>query len=172
MEKKLTPQEFAEKLSRDELRPPVVLTGMVKASDESPSTEIMFAPGTSCGDWITVPLDSIACVEVRDVLCCDDHSHPLVELTFKSPQSPEGVMYAALLSRATKQKRIARVVKPHGEKPAPVRPEGGCCGSESSVLSECAIHCPPTMQDPSGRFCIYSCSDLGHGSYICYYEPC
>jgi hypothetical protein len=63
---------------------------MVKMSEDQDYPQLLFALGTRCADWTSVPLDSVESVEVKDSVPCDDHTHPLVTLTLKEPDSPVG----------------------------------------------------------------------------------
>jgi len=72
---KLTAQEFVEELRRGETRAPLTLTGMVKLSEDEDYPQLLFALGTRCADWTSVPLDSVESVEVKDSVPCDD-PHP------------------------------------------------------------------------------------------------
>ncbi len=102
-----TAQEFSEKLRHGEVDTSVRLTGLAKLPEDS-STHLMFAIGSRCANWTTLPLDVIESVEMVEVVQCGDHTHPLVTLTFKTPETSEGSAFAALLNAAVKQRTVAR----------------------------------------------------------------
>ncbi|MEA2372022.1 MAG: hypothetical protein QOH12_2416 [Solirubrobacteraceae bacterium] len=97
----MAPGEFLTELSSGALEGPatgdgsIVLSGIAKPADGNDQV-ILFAHGTSCADWVEVPLSQIERVEVVRTVRCRDHSHPLVKLHLKAPQSEEGVLFAAL----------------------------------------------------------------------------
>jgi len=172
-----TVQEFIDQLRRDEITTPLTVTGMVKVSEDS-QTELMFAPGTRCLDWLLVPVASVESVEVLDVVPCDDHTHPLVTLTLKAPESSEGAMFAALLSASVKQRVSNRPVRPlHSLDPPPVRVR--FMTDKSAVTDKlgvfraaggCAQACNEyEIFDDLGILQLYSCQDYGPGIYACYY---
>jgi hypothetical protein len=164
--KSFTPQEFFEKLGNDELQGPLTLTGLVKVGEDS-STELMFAVGTHCADWTSVPLETIENVEVLDVVPCADHTHHRVTLTFKTPTSAEGAMFASLLSAATKRQsspaRVVRVLK--GGSGA------GRIPGQGAVLRDSGCPCNDYEIDASGTLWVRTeCQDMGDGLTICTFE--
>ena len=93
--KQYTPAEFVEKLKSDAAGPrPNVFVGMLKAAGDD--QHLMFAHGVSCAHWATVPVDRIESIEQITVVPCKEHSHPLVRLTLKAPETAEAMMYPAL----------------------------------------------------------------------------
>ena len=99
-----TPSEFMERLARDDfsVAPPLVLTGMVKnAEDEN---HLLFAFGFYCKDWIALPIEMIENIQWLASVPCKEHTHPLVNITIKEPESEEAKVFAAL----------ARSVQPSG----------------------------------------------------------
>jgi hypothetical protein len=56
-----------------------------------------FALGGKCSGWVTIPLEFVEDVEVLRSVTCKDHSHPLVSLKLKSPRTPEGKLFLAML---------------------------------------------------------------------------
>ncbi|MFH8387666.1 hypothetical protein ACH4E7_43450 [Kitasatospora sp. NPDC018058] len=89
-----SPQEF---FARNDLGAPLVLTGMVK-KEENDDQFVSFAVGTSCSNWRRVPADAIEGIEHLRDISCQDHMHPLVNVSFKRPQSDEGLLFASLTS--------------------------------------------------------------------------
>jgi len=175
---KLTAHEFVDQLRHDEIRPQLTLTGMVKTPDDD-DTQLLFAFGTSCADWTSVPLDSIETVEVLDSVPCKDHAHPLVNLTLRKPESSEGDMFTALLAAAVKRQatglgsrsllepgargtraRYAKLSRPDVILGPKTPNPGGCAAAcnEFEIFDDGVIR-PLT-----------SCRDYGGGVYICYYD--
>lgn len=97
----MAPDEFLTELRSGALEGPatsdasVVVSGIAKTADGNEQA-ILFAHGTSCADWVEVPLSQIERVELVRTVRCRDHSHPLVKLHLKAPQSEEGLLFAAL----------------------------------------------------------------------------
>lgn len=156
-----TPQEFLEKLGTHELDgdSPLTLTGMVKPNDES-STELMFVVGTRCSKWTSVPIDIIDNIAVLGSVPCDEHSHPRVKLTFKTPQSPEATAYASLLrAGGTQQGSGRRVVrKPKGggstaQSGSAQFLDGGCGCSDLEIDLDGTVWELTTVED-HGDYCI------------------
>jgi hypothetical protein len=87
--------EFLHQLLNDEIAIPMVFTGTVKKPDVG-TDHFLFAPGSDCEHWLKIPVTSVEAVEVLDVVSCKDHTHPLVKLRFKRPQSEEGSLFLAL----------------------------------------------------------------------------
>jgi len=87
--------EFMDKLQKDEITAPIVFTGMVKKSEEDKAS-FLFAAGGTCDHWVKIPVSSVEKVEVLEIAPCKTHSHPLVNLYLKSPQSPEAQLFSAL----------------------------------------------------------------------------
>jgi hypothetical protein len=161
MSKTFTPQEFIEKLTRDELTAPLALTGMVKTAEES-STEVMFAIGSDCAGWTSVPLNMIDNVEVLGVVPCKDHTHHRVRLTFNPPTSPEGTVFAALLNAATTRRQTRTRV---------VHSPDGASSAGASVLRQSGCPCNDYEIDADGQLWVRtSCEDQGDGSTICTFE--
>jgi hypothetical protein len=72
-----TPEEFLDRLKRDEMRRPIVLHGMVKPAEDD-DDYLLFAHGSACENWIRIRLNSIETIEFLNFLPCDEHTHPLV----------------------------------------------------------------------------------------------
>jgi hypothetical protein len=106
-------EEFLQKLRHDEITTPIVFTGIVKKADEG-ADQFLFALSGNCGNWVKIPVAGIEKVEVLDVVACKDHTHPLVNLQFKRPQSEEGSLFLALaeLSRVRGAMRPSPIADP------------------------------------------------------------
>ena len=118
----MTPAEFVTELGSGALDAvpsggALVLSGMAKPA-EGNDQAILFAHGTSCADWVEIPVAQIESVEVLRTVRCRDHAHPLVKLHLKAPQSDEGMVFAALTrslaGRVGGQRRIVRRPKSPG----------------------------------------------------------
>jgi hypothetical protein len=90
-----TPYEFLDSLKRDEIRRPLVLYGMVKPAEDD-DEYLLFAQGPICANWTRIRLTSIESVEFLNFVPCDDHTHPLVVLYLKQPETDEGRLLASL----------------------------------------------------------------------------
>jgi hypothetical protein len=99
-----TPDEFLERLRRDDISPPVVLYGMVKPVEDS-DDYLLFAHGYICKNWFKIPLSSIENISVLSLVPCDDHEHPFVILLLKQPETEEGRLFASLVQRTSNQAR-------------------------------------------------------------------
>lgn len=67
---------------------------MVKGADDS--QRLLFANGTDCNTWTELPLSMIESIEVRDIVPCRDHTHPVVKLQLKRARLSESRVFAAL----------------------------------------------------------------------------
>ena len=160
-----SPKEFLTKLAKDDFARPLTLTGMVKANDDS-ADELLFAAGTRCENWTSVPANLIETVDVLGAVSCGDHSHHRVRLTFKAPKSPEAATFAALLTAVAAQrsqggagKRIVR------------KPKGGASGGtqNSPFLAGCG--CSDVEIDLDGTVWVLTdVVDFDDGSCICTYQ--
>jgi hypothetical protein len=89
------PREFLEKLVRNDLRPPLVLTGMAKKGEDD-DKQVWFAIGTNCANWRVVPLNLVESIEALEIVPCRDHTHPLVKMYFKKPNSEDSMLFTSL----------------------------------------------------------------------------
>lgn len=89
------PREFLRRLRDETVIAPVRILGMVKAQD-SKSDYILFSQ--ACADWIPIPIDLIESLDHLGSAPCKDHSHPLVAISLKEPESAEGRVFAQLLN--------------------------------------------------------------------------
>lgn len=91
-----TPEDFVAQLKSGEIEAstPFALMGMVKEAGDS--QHLLFASGTDCDTWTELPLSMIESIEVRDVVPCRDHTHPVVKLQLKEPGSDEARAFASL----------------------------------------------------------------------------
>lgn len=152
-----TPEEFLERLARNELGPPLVLTGIVKKR-EGDDKQLMFSVGMSCTQWRAVPIDLIESIEVLDFLPCRDHSHPLAKLYFKTPSSPETMLFAALLCDTVRVARdlVIKVLAKVQNGGATARSDCAQCIRDCGVqspeeffvcLNRCAALCPSVVEN-------------------------
>jgi hypothetical protein len=124
-----TAKDFIAKLRQGRFASaPVAATGLVKLSEEDKNA-LLFAHGTDCTNWISVPVSLIDRVDFLRVMPCKDHSHPLVTLIFSAPQSPEAQTFAAianLTSTTSSTPAVTRAVPVHAAPiayhPLPIHP--------------------------------------------------
>jgi hypothetical protein len=146
-----TPHEFLEKLNRDDLRLPFAFIGMVKQADND--KHVLFSIGRSCTNWITVSVDFIEKIEHLDTVACEDHTHHLVKMYFKTPKSEEGLLLASLAveMRNESQRAVMKIVKQ-------------CSSVRDDACVECWRRCSVTVQSPEDFFdCLNRCAPLCPG---------
>jgi hypothetical protein len=92
-----TGKEFAQALATGTLNEAVVVTGMAKKADDP--QVVLFAPGRTCTDWISIPVKMIEKVDWLGRAPCKDHTHDYVRLSLAQATSPEAKVLASLLAR-------------------------------------------------------------------------
>ncbi len=105
-----TGAEFVKALTEGNLREPIVKQGMVKPSEDDPSS-IQFSEGTACQIWTRIPVEMIERVEFVSTIRCQDHQHPLVRLFLKEPPGENkvaGVLSELLRAAPQARERTAR----------------------------------------------------------------
>ena len=125
--------EFAKRLSEGKLKQPIVKIGMVKKDDADPKT-ILFAEGTACGDWISIPVSLIEEATFLGNTRCHDHEHALTRIELKDPPADNEAArtYAEFARRSGPGPAVSLgAVAPTGAAPAGVHAHasGGCAGS-------------------------------------------
>lgn len=108
----LTGREFFEELTSKKRKrvtraATVGITGMVRKHAKGVRTALplprspflLFAPGTSCGDWLPVPLRLIDSVDRLGKTRCKNHQHDLVRIHLKAPTARDAKLFAHLLQR-------------------------------------------------------------------------
>ena len=95
----LSATELFENLQQDkfEQAAAVTLVGMAK-KPEGKEKAILFSLGADCSNWVSVPLGLIEDAEVLRLVPCRDHSHPLIRLNLKVPETPEAQLFSSLLN--------------------------------------------------------------------------
>lgn len=173
------PQEFVDKLRRNELTAPLTLTGIVKeAADDS--THLLFAFGTRCESWTSLPLDVIERIELLEHSTCGDHSHPLVHVTLKTPPSPEIAAFASLLNASLKSRTPAHTTS-HGPStggtqqrrqlvPVVRYARPGQAGSGATVRAACSECNEYEVVDGLGTGELHHCNYYPGGTVLCWYE--
>jgi len=153
------PEEFLARLARGEISRPIVFTGMVKRSEDD-SACLLFARG-NCTNWIKIPLSSIEQIEVLDIVPCKDHTHPLVKLRLKRPQTDEGILFSSLTQLASssgsgdgpaslvRHRVIRRGRGNRGTSGSVTRADPGCNDVE---IDDAGVWC---FVESSEHFCIY-----------------
>jgi hypothetical protein len=126
MIQKLNREEFARVLRQ---RPKgtaerLTVTGLVKADD--PDTHFDFAwPETRCARWVQMPAELVESVELLGHAACADHTHQLVSLTLRSPDSPLAVVLGALLAQHRPTGELAGLAVPPADGVAVLSSLGG-----------------------------------------------
>lgn len=149
----LSASEFLDRLERDDFSDArrVTLVGMAKKPDGGEKA-IQFTQA-DCTDWTVVPLESIASVEVLRTVACKDHSHPLVKLELKPPDTPEGRLFSSLLTAATP------AAPPVGPSPLGMAPGFPALSSRFGATwpdRGCRLKCYPAVcPNPSGHGTIW-----------------
>jgi hypothetical protein len=107
-----TAVDFIAKLRQGEfVSDPLAVTGLVKLPEEGDG--LLFAYGTDCTNWISIPLKLIKGVEFLRVARCEDHNHPLVTLIFSTPESLEAQVFARIA-------KLTSTPQPNPQAPHPV----------------------------------------------------
>jgi hypothetical protein len=104
-------EEFIKRLRAGEFASaPLEATGLIELPIEGDG--LLFAHGSDCTNWISIPRKLIDRVEFLGVVSCKDHTHPFVTLIFSVPESPEGQAFAGIakLSRAAASMPQTRAV--------------------------------------------------------------
>ena len=131
----------------------IIFTGMVKQADSD--GEIMFARGTDCQHWITIPREYVERADVLGLVPCHDHDHHLVRLYLKRPQSAEARVFADL---AQLHRAAPAVAQGAAARPAAAGdPQSNPC----FVVGE-AAPCPPGF---------YRTYDPSSNQYMCCRNP-
>lgn len=95
----LAPDEFSERLRRNDLRPPPAVTGIVKPSERAETFDFSFG---GCGEWFEMPLALIQGAEYVGERSCAEHGdHPVVQLSLRDStpdDSPEFRLLADVLA--------------------------------------------------------------------------
>lgn len=72
-----------------------VFTGMIKRASND-SSSIMFARAGDCSQWIKLAVNQISDIKLIHMASCEGHTHPLVHIFMKEPNTAEGKTFAAL----------------------------------------------------------------------------
>jgi hypothetical protein len=135
------PREFLDSLKRGEVRRPIVLYGMVKPAEDD-DEYLLFAQGAVCANWVRIPLTSIESVEFLNFVPCNDHTHPLVVLYLKQPETDEGRLLASLFP--------ATSARMHGRAPTLIRRPGSSPGRRATMIGGPSSFGPRrTFADPN-----------------------
>src|SRR5215471_6710098 len=85
-----SPQEFLDRLERDDLALAMPLTGVAGKADDR--DHILF--GDDCSSWTPLPVSVIDSVEHLDFIRCGTHTHPLVRVQLRELESDEARAFA------------------------------------------------------------------------------
>jgi hypothetical protein len=70
---------------------------MIKPA-EGDDKSLLFARPGDCATWAKIPVEQIQDIEYVRLAHCGGHTHPLVHVTMREPESDEGKAFAALAS--------------------------------------------------------------------------
>lgn len=174
------PQEFVDQLRRGGLITSQALnvTGIVK-EDNGNSKNLLFAFGTRCESWTSVPIDFIEKIELVEHAACGDHSHPLVNLTFKTPQSPDSAVFSSLLNACLKQRPLLNTASYHssfgsGQQRHQLIPIAHFVGARNAGLTSFRNSCSECNEyeiiDGLGIGTLHHCQYYPSGMVVCWYE--
>ncbi|MBB5695797.1 hypothetical protein [Muricoccus pecuniae] len=91
--------DFIQALNEGNLvKPGLQLVGLTKPSGNK--KELSFSLGLSCSRWITIPEKLVDHIDWLGDITCGDHTHPLVQLSFKATTTDEGKLFSELLENA------------------------------------------------------------------------
>ncbi|MFO0967853.1 MAG: hypothetical protein U0793_20005 [Gemmataceae bacterium] len=138
-------QDFIKALNEDRLKETFALEGMVKKADD-PNT-LMFAAGTSCRRWVSIPIDLITNVTWLGKVPCRDHTHDLVRLEMKEPQTAEARMLRDLLNAVPMPLETARSLVSTAM-PIPRAPDEGLAGMHVPIAPPTSGVATPSSQTP------------------------
>lgn len=85
-------EDFFRALQGDGFRPPIAFTGMVKKSDNDP-TSVLFTHD-NCSNWVAIPGAMIASARLLGRTTCRDHTHERACVQLLEPQSDEARLLA------------------------------------------------------------------------------
>jgi len=174
----LSGPELLDKLTRNELSSPLILIGMIKP-DEHDKNIILFSH-SGCLNWVRVPVNSVERANVLGELPCKDHSHSLVSLQIKEPDSELArVLHNLLRTYARTDSQPAPAVQaptkmlanrlPEGAivQPSsvhfaavPASPDSMTCGRAQQFSGACVSNCicqMPTMNGWQWVCCNHEC---------------
>jgi hypothetical protein len=99
----LSSKEFFEHLNSNNLKPSVILEGIVKKSENS--SEVMFSRKGEFGNWIRIPSSLIGGAFVLKTFVKDSGSYAEVKLQLAPPSNPESKALFDLLALASLKKK-------------------------------------------------------------------
>ena len=89
--------DFLKALVGGNLKPPLVIEGVVKLADDDPRT-ILFSQGVSCFAWVRIPVDMIDAVDLVTTVLCRGGTYPYVQIRLKEVTgNPEAALFSDLL---------------------------------------------------------------------------
>ena len=93
---KLSPKEFLDQLTTNNLKPSFSIKGVVKKSVSE--TELLFSRKGDMEHWESIPMSMIESVFVQNTFEKEHQTFVLAELHFKTPTTPEGIVLQKLMS--------------------------------------------------------------------------
>jgi hypothetical protein len=127
---------------------PAVFVGMVKAAEDDDGV-VLFARAGDCSNWAAIPVDAIEKLEFLRTANCDGHTHPLVQMTMRAPQTTEAKAFAEL---------AALHQAPHAAAASLVQPVAG-----GHQLALAGMNLPPVRRGGDTP-CYF---DFGLGRWVC-----
>ncbi len=132
MKTTFTGDEFVKALSEGNLKRPLILTGMVKKSDEP--NVILFTPGTFCQNWVPIKASCIDEVKWLGNVSCRDHSHEYVSIDLKGINEVEPTLFVDLLKVYVEAYEISGTSQLVPQATANVHPTTGFVGDPSKSV--------------------------------------
>lgn len=132
MKTTFTGDEFVKALSEGGLQKPLMLTGMVKKSEDP--TVILFAPGTLCRNWVPIKASCIEEVKWLGNVSCRDHSHEYVSIHIKDVGAAEATLFADLLKVYVEAYEISEKSKLVPQATASAIPSTGSAGDSTKPV--------------------------------------
>jgi hypothetical protein len=147
--KSYSAREFIDRLRRGDTLTPFRLSGIVKL-DPVESSQMHFAIGTACENWIAIPVDLIETIAVEDIVTCGGDTYPLVQLELKEPASDDGAVFATVARALYQLARSlsAQVMSLFDEETLPANNSNpcatclrGCKGVPAPDVFDCIARC-------------------------------
>jgi hypothetical protein len=138
--------EMLAALTGGNFTPALAVTCAIK-HEEKDNKHLLINLKMSCADWIPVPVESIDTLEYIRTFICDDHSHPIVRLTFAKPKTAEAQALAAIAMQQTELRAQNTQIRPF----------------DFTACANCLNTCSVTHAPGGDRVtCYNNCTSCGH----------
>jgi hypothetical protein len=153
MKQSFSGEEFAKALAEGSLKEPIILSGIVKPSEDL--QVILFSPGKSCQQWLLIPVEIIDKVEHQGKVPCRDHTYDYVRIFLKAVI--DGPVPNALLDLLRSYTQTVAQL----QQPLPIQPMGQCpcvTGVQRPPITDIqgspvtGVQRPPIMKAPVNPF--------------------